>query len=683
MMNKLRPQQQKRQEKYPIDEKNMRWLAQQFAGFQPPRTSEVSLIMMSEAKEGIPGEDHLTEIPRSPSCSELSEPILAGFISSDAKGLEDTMKSSITIKTPKRFISDTELRNVNKMFNFDFERQLQGLVHESESEITKDQSHQVNLPAWTPYSQRHRKVPSSPTDLFDYERVFKEADSLRSESFNSSASSWYLENRIADLEGMCDDLREKNKDLEGICDNMRDDVRRLKQKNKELLDSKKIIAETAARNTLDFENAINELVEEVVQKESELDETRIMLSDVWEKSQVAQEAAKHRRKRNTSFQRQITKLKSQLKKLEEKKSTKADYIQSSRVNLSIASIMGQSYMSPVKKNCESIEKGKTTPRASKVLLKPESDANENCMRKLAEGGFEDTKTIRITVEEVSPAKEPSMISSLEIGESNPEISDLMTSIQSASQQQIIEAYSSLQENELTGFGEQVDVDPSFFHFNKFHEKENDRSTRSRDRQGGHRRRRSWSAPPNNKAVYISLLKAIARSKIAVNNDSYTKRFSTQIGDEAMKKLSQAKQRRERASTVENLKLSPKRSFGRVPTIGTTVNTPNVTGEGEEELFEYPDIEQLLRDQRSDNEWRDQSIDGLTLDSLERDFSNSFTKPIDLSLEPQRCISFAPADKKRAQYGHRRNKSRRKTRARSVTFHNIRERPERSPSFTLV
>jgi hypothetical protein len=649
---KARTLQRKTQEEHPIDEENMRWIEQHFGGFEAPRISDASLILLSEAKERLSTQDSLSDMPRTPSYSELTEPILAGFISHGAKELEDKFKRSISNKQLKHSKSEMDLRK--------------GIVHESNPEFVNNPSHQEDLPAFAPYSQGHRKDFSSPIRLFDSESVFEKVDSMHFESFNSSASSWWVDNRVVDLEAMCDDLR--------------DEVRALKQKNKELRESKKKIKEKAVKTTMDFQNTIDQLVAEVVHLENELQETRIMLSDVWEKSQVAQEAARHRRRRNISLRkghsREIKRLKSQIEINKTRKSIKtvsgrtAGDQRCTRADLTITNVVGQSYISPLKKTLESTLEGKakerlTTPRVSKVLLKPESDANENCIRKLAEGGFEDTKTIRITVEEMSPAKEPSVISSLEIGESNAEISDLMTHIQKASEQQI---YSSLEENELSGFGEKVDVMPSFFTWNKLHPQKDERSTRSRGRNAGHKRRRSWSAPPN-REVYISLLKAIARSKMSLENDRHLKRLSKKIQDEATKKLSPRTQRRIRVSTGNQPTLSEKRRRGGEPVIVDPANT--VSSSGEEEMFQYSNWAPLQKNQ----------YDELTVDSLGQELGVSFIKPIRLSFQTQRSISIHPVNRWRGYSRGRKNMAcRRKSRPRSAHYKSARERQGQSPSF---
>jgi len=624
-----------------MDEENIRWLAEQFRCF-PRRASDASLVLLPKRKECIAGEDLETEISQ---FSEMSKPFLANFIVNDGKGSEDEGASS-TLSEAGEFQTWSK----------------------------KDQSHQENRSSEKP--QRQRKVSSCPSDLFDCESLMEKVDSLRSVSISSSGSSYWADDRIADLENTCDDLRAE--------------VKMLKKANKELLDSKLIIQQEAAQTTEDFQNTIDQLVTEVVNLESEIQEARIMLSDVWEKSQVAHEAAKHRRKRINGLKRghykEVKILKARLKKLQEKESIDDEIMsriqKSGRVSLTFANTMGQSYISPLKKNQHGIENGKAkdmlaTPRASGVLLKPKSDANENCLRKLAAGGFEDTKTIRLTVEKMSPAKEPSMITSLEIGESNAEISDLIARIQSVKEQQILYANSVLEDNELTGIGEQVKVMPSFFDFNKFRPQEEERSTRSRTRQGVHKRRRSFSAPPN-KQVYVSLLKAIARSNISEDKKRETTRFSHLIQDEATTKLSLITKSRKRSATADKLILSPKRSYGPVPKIGATMNTLNISHR-DKVIFEYPDEEQL-REDRGFNEWKDQSIDGLNLDSLEQDLGNSFGKSMDLRLDPQGSISIPPVDKKR---GYGRKACSRKSRSRSNTQKRRRKRSEGYSSFTLV
>jgi len=222
------------------------------------------------------------------------------------------------------------------------------------------------------------------------------------------------------------------------------------------------------------------------------------------------------------------------------------------------------------------------------------------------------------------------------------------------------------------------VMPSFFDFNKFRPQEEERSTRSRARQGVHKRRRSFSAPPN-KQVYISLLKAIARSNISEDKKRETKRLSYLIQDEATSKLSLITKSRKRSATADKPILSPRRSYGPVSKIGATMNTLNLSNRGDQEIFEYPDEEQL-REDRGLNEWKDQSIDGLNLDSLEQDLGNCFGKGMDLRLEPQGSISIPPVDKKRS-YG--RKACNRKSRSRSITQKRRRKRSEGYSSFTLV
>jgi len=688
--------QQKMREEHPFDEHSMRWF-EQFDSFRTPRVSDASLIVLSEGKDGKSNEDSQVDMSRIPSYSELREPIMQGFISNEAKDFEEKVKSALILKTPNRAVSDIELRKASQAFYIDFDRQLK-----ESSDSLKELSSQENLPAWAPYSHKHRKVLSSPIiDLFNCESVFEKVDSLRTDSLRTSEISCRADDRkIAVLKAECDELREN--------------LEKLSRRNEDLAQEQRKIRDKAKKDADDFQNTIDQLVEQVVCLENESEEKRNMLSCIWEESQVAQQAAKHRRKMITSLRRdhlrEIKKLKERLLKKNERKKSSETWpgLQDSSVpdlrnmntDLTIAGFMGSNYISPLKQKRDSLLKAKPegSPAArrdslkqGKWLLKPECDSNDKVLTKLAERGFEDGKLFQVTVVERSLAKDP-IVTSFELVEhgQNAEISDLMIKLQCAAALETDsneKFLSSTEENELAGFGEKVEFNSNLQNF-----RDNFLQTRPRRRPEGHKRRRSWSAPPN-RTVAISLLRSFHRSfknlKISKDHDHKTRRLSSKIAQDArsvVERTSLRPNKKKRCSSSKRPMLSLNTSYGKVTTdtfFSTNEKTPNgshpkATESAEQgELFLSQDMEGKAH--RLSNEWKDHSLDGF--DSLERDLGNHYSRePFVLSLEPQISLIFPSCDWIRSS---RNRRSRQRTSRPRTAYSSCHERHERSPSFTLV
>jgi len=696
-MNTENSVKQKTRTEYRFDE-SMRW--REYQSLDSPAASESSVIVFSRADNEIKSnEDTLGAISRIPSFSELREPIMAGFISNElkedeekvrssemqpimpgfinnqAKEDEDNVRSSDMLKKSNRVVSLNELREAPPAFNFDFERherQFQG--RQTESVHSED-----GLPAWEPFSQRRRKILSSPRlELFNCQSVFEKVGSMHADILPATPT-------------ICAEDEQRIKDLEAKCAELQDNVNQVV--------SERIKAEEKAKKDADdFQNTIDQLVEQVVRLENEGEEKRGMLNYVWEESQIAQQAAKHRRRMITSMrrdhQREIKKLKQQLHKqnMGKKSSEMWPGFQQSAVpemkdqdvDLTIAEFMGN-YISPLK------EKRKTegTPSRGRTpgkwLLKPESDSNDQVLTKLAERGFEDSKIFELTVVERSPAKVP-IVTSFEIVEpqQNAEISDLIYKLKSAAPQDTNQPATNFpsptEENELAGFGEKVAFNSGLLNL-----RANYHISQPRERPE-HHRIRSFSAPPN-RVVAISLLRSFQRSfkKLNIpkdNNNNNTRRLSRKIEKDArnvVRRTSRKPNRKKRRSRDIRPSRAPTTSYGKVSGISSSLIDENTigglhhgTGESRQldELPQYSNMEP--RSQRPSDEWKDYSQEDF--DCLTLDLSNQYsTQPISLSMEPQKTITLSPSLFERS------TSSGRLSRARS--FSKSHERHERSPSFT--
>merc|ERR1719285_1025133 len=104
-------------------------------------------------------------------------------------------------------------------------------------------------------------------------------------------------------------------------------------------------------------------------------------------------------------------------------------------------------------------------RQKKMLLRPDSTTNDILSKKLAERKFEDNKLLQITIVEMSPAKKNN-VATIEVMENDPEIAKLITKISNATPQR---NENSLEdppdENELAGFGENVELSFNTIHSN--------------------------------------------------------------------------------------------------------------------------------------------------------------------------------------------------------------------------
>jgi len=524
-----------------------------------PRDSDSSVILLKDLQVPDAFQGPKTSIVRNPTWSELSEPILADFMktqsTSQALKIEDKVKIAHDSRCLVPRVSDQDLRKADELFTMKWK------CSASEDRYSKVQSEdsdsdsipfRVTIPV-SRYKSIRSKI-SSPSDVFDMESVFEKVESMHSESLQSESSSRGKCNIPEHSEAA---NAEKISELEGLLENMWDQLETLTKKNTALSEEKKKMEESVTH----FQSTIDQLVTEVVRLEDESEEKKTLLKYIWEESQVAQQAAKHRRKMLTSLRKDhgnvLTKLKLLQRQNKKKKSHMASRSEGSilpnmtnklDLKTTIADFMGESPRSPPDAFWSSYEEKQKHLRAvngavvkeERVILKPQSDVDD-MLTKLAQVDFSEEKLFRVTIEEISPTK--NNVTSFEILEQDADISELMAAVRKiCPHQQNDESSGNMftPPNEAAGYGEKVELSPSKLFYNRLSSSvppggRNCRLVRSRSsarsKPTHFKGRRSWSAPPN-RSVCMTLLRSLERLTKPKTMDTRERRLSARIKKDA-------------------------------------------------------------------------------------------------------------------------------------------------------
>jgi len=547
-----------------------------------PRDSDSSVILLKDLQVPNAFQGPKTSIVRNPTWSELSEPILADFMKSQstaqALNMEDKVKIAHDSRCPTTGISDQDLRKADELFTMKWKSTV------SEDRYTKVQSEdsdsdsipevfRVTIPV-SRWKSIRSKI-SSPSDVFDMDSVFEKVESMHSESLQSESSSRGKWNIPEHLEAA---NAEKISELEGLLENMWDQLETLTKNNNTLSEEKKKMEESVTH----FQSTIDQLVTEVVRLEDESEEKKTLLKYIWEESQVAQQAAKHRRKMLTSLRKDHGKVLTKLKLLQRQNKKKKSHMASRSegsilpcatnmldLKTTIADFMGESPRSPPdtfiweekQKHLHHVHRALV--KEKRVILKPQSDVDD-MLTKLAQVDFPEEKLFRVTIEEISPTKNTN-VTSFEILEQDADISELMAAVRKiCPQQQNDESSGNLltPANEAAGYGEKVELGPSKLFYNRSSSSvppggRNCRLRRSRSsaisKPNHIKGRRSWSAPPN-RSVCMTLLRSLERLTKPKVMDTRERRLSARIKKDAfnvIRRLSMASNETDFEAEVED------------------------------------------------------------------------------------------------------------------------------------
>jgi len=262
---------------------------------------------------------------RKHSYSEINEPILATFFSRNSK--KDTAERDDVERhfsgdstqnndpTPVTLsVSEEALAKADQLFTMDWDN-FKGMSSRfggsevSDSESTKEGGYvmEVKLPGEDQSVRPPSRRFSSPVidqdvgQIFDYSAIFE-----RVESMNSEASAPESVQLTPPRKSTKTQIKTSNlirqieiKELETQFEKSQTTVKSL-ARELDIVKNEKLALETDARA---FQGAIDQLVAEVVRLEDECAEKQVILSELWEECQVAQEAAKDRRRMLTLLRR--------------------------------------------------------------------------------------------------------------------------------------------------------------------------------------------------------------------------------------------------------------------------------------------------------------------------------------------------------------------------------------------
>jgi len=591
----------------------------------------------------------------------------------------------------------------------------------------------IELEPKVPHLQ-NKKSMSSPFDLFDLDKVFDKVESMHSDSwFSESPSRGNCSNISETSDSLYSNDMGRVAELEALLANVWETVETLSAKNKKLREDKKRIEVDAAATAEDFQKTIDQLVAEVVRLEDESEEKRILLAYIWEESQVAQEAAKDRRKMISCLRKDNTALLVKLKRLQMlsdnmlntnkmslKKENTIDLI-TTVTNfpeiISCSPITGKKDGRMSKREREQFPASREILKEGKLILKPESDVNEFRLSKFAEVGFGEDTFFRVTIEEISPAT-ISIVTSFKITNHNGEISDLIAKFRNIGSRwpkgkSNENKWNSSQKSEIDGFGEEVEVQSSKPHIPKSGSSESYEcdSSRRRSRSFSNlqefytRNPRSWSAPPN-KSVCISLLQSLERLSSPSSpkvHDHKQNRLTHKIQNDAndvIRRLFSSQNppndmyiSDDQIPTYFPISKICDMTTGSCHTIQLNTNNSHDSQEDfnlwggieQNHSIVHPSQDHLPSNRRASSEWTEKLDCSRALNILEcHNSSNSHENR--LSVHPQKCISFASRDwKMREIKRHFKVKKRRKKKSKkkaSVGMFDFEIR-RRSPSLKLV
>jgi len=287
-------------------------------------SSESSIILLGASRELNPFEEPKISRLSKDGWSDISDAILAKFLKGQSSRPSQDREKELTMrisKSPlKACASDLETWKANELYTPTWKKATNQIVRvnpeESWRDLLKLDVPKIKLEPAVSYAQE-KKSMSSPIDLFDLDKVFDKFESMHSDSWVSESES----------RGLCGNISETSdslysydmgriRELEALLANVWDTLETLSDKNKKLQEEKKRIEVDAAATAEDFQKTIDQLVAEVVRLEDESEEKKILLAYIWEESQVAQEAAKDRRKMLTCLRRDNTDLLAKLSRLQ-------------------------------------------------------------------------------------------------------------------------------------------------------------------------------------------------------------------------------------------------------------------------------------------------------------------------------------------------------------------------------
>jgi len=262
-------------------------------------------------------------VVRKHSYSEINEPILATFFSRNTKKdvaeRDDVERhfsgDSILNNSPNPVtlsISEEALAKADQLFKMDWDN-FKGMSSRfggseiSDSESTKESRYimEVKLPgedqSVRPPSRRFSspKIDHDVDQIFDSLAIFEKVESMNSEASAPESAPMTPPITITQIETSNLIRQIEIKELETKFEKSQTTVKSL-TRELDIVKNEKLALETDARA---FQGAIDQLVAEVVRLEDVCAEKQAMLSELWEECQVAQEAAKDRRRMLTLLRR--------------------------------------------------------------------------------------------------------------------------------------------------------------------------------------------------------------------------------------------------------------------------------------------------------------------------------------------------------------------------------------------
>jgi len=701
-------------------------------------SSDSSVILLADSRELNPfGEPKISRLSKD-GWSDISDAILDNFLKGQSSRPSLDREKELTMRISESSIKvcapDLESWKANELYTPSWKNAKNQIVrvHPEESwrDLLKVDVPKIKLEPAVSYGQEKKRV-SSPIDLFDLDKVFDKVESMHSDSWVSdSPSRGHCSNISETSDSLYSHAMGRVRELEALLANVWDTLETVSDKNKKLQEEKKRIEVDAATTAENFQKTIDQLVAEVVRLEDESEEKKTLLAYIWEESQVAQEAAKDRRKMLTCLRRDNTDLRVKLSRLQmlydkmlntnmtEMKKEKTVDLMTTVTNFAGvipgSPIVDQKVRRMSKWDSEQLPASSEILKEDKLILKPESDINEFRLSKCTELGLGEDTFFRVTIEEISPEYN-SIVVSFDITNHNEEISDLITKFREIGSRQPKRnsnenEWNSPQKSEIDGFGEEVKVQSSTPYIPTLSSFESYQTANGRSRSRSlsklqevlTRSPRSWSASPKRsvcKSLLQSLERSLSPSSLKVHDrrqNLLTNKIKNDASDVVRRLLSNQNPPSldDQIPTHSPISKVCEVAAGSCNTIQQNTNSVhdshgdiNLQGDVEQNYsIVHPLLDHLPSSRRASNEWKEISADGSKgLNMLESHKSNN---KLDnrLSVQPQSCISFASCDSKiREIKRHLKGKKRRKKKSKKKVGVGMfdYEIKMRSPSFKFV
>jgi len=688
-----------------------------------PRPSDSSVINLADSRGLNPFDKPIISRLSKDGWSDISDlaNCVEGQSSRPSQDLEERVTMKISNCSLNACASDLESWKTNELFPPNWKNAKNQIVRVHPEESIED-LHMVDVPKiklelTVPYVKNGM---SSPIDLFDLDKVFDKVESMHSDSRCSESPSRELCSNISETsDSQYSHYMGRVAELEALLSKMWDSVETLTAKNKKLQEDKIRIEVDAAATAEDFQKTIDQLVAEVVRLENESEEKRILLAYMWEESQVAQVASKDRRVMLACMRKENTGLLVKLERLQmlyDKmlKTNTMDLKKENTIDLMTtvtnfvevipcSPIIGKKVGKMSYREWEQFPSSSEILKEDKLILKPESDVNEYRLSKFAEMGFGEDTLFKVTIEEISPAT-ISIVTSFKITNHDGEISDLITKFRKIGLRwpkgkSNENEWNSSQKSEVDGFGEEVEVQSSKLHIPTLISSESDQC------DNGHRRSRSWSAPPN-RSVCISLLQSLWRLSSPLSlkvHEQRQSRLTHKIKNDAIDVIRRplSSQNPPNDIYISDEEISTYFPVSKIcdvtktscHTIQLNANKPHDSEEvfnlwggiEQNHTIAHPSLDHLQCNRRASSEWTEKSDRSRALNIWE--CHNSCCKvEIRLSVHPQSCISIASRDwKMREIKRHFKVRKRRKKKSKkkaSVGIFDFEIR-RRSPSLKFI